>query len=107
MTLAGGAPLLFLWCGSHTLAWRVQKFLFAWGHLVGLDFLGVNEQEDNEGCDLSISSAIPFWSPVNFQSIRLASLGLGWAWVLVEGPAQLLSSSRREGEREEGGKLLF
>ena len=46
----------------------------------------------------SISSAVPFSSPVNFQSTSLASLGLGWAWVLVEGLAQLL----REGGREEG-----
>lgn len=59
------------------------ELLFAWGHLVGLDFLGVNGQEDTEGCDLSISSTIPLWSPVNFQSVRLVrlslSLSLGWA----------------------------
>lgn len=65
-------------------------------YLRGVDFLGVSEQEGDEGCDLSVSSATPFWSPVNFRSMSPASLGLGWAWVLVEGPTQLLWERKRQ-----------
>lgn len=65
-------------------------------YLRGVDFLGVSEQEGDEGCDLSVSSATPFWSPVNFRSMRPGSLGLGWAWVLVEGPTQLLWERKRQ-----------
>lgn len=103
MRLAVGIPLC-PWCCSHTLAWgalKSRELLFTWGHLGGVDFLGVSGQERDEGCDLSVSSATPFWSPVNFQSISPASLGLGWAWVLVEGPTQLTL-----GKKEARGKLL-
>lgn len=110
MTLAVGAPLLVLWGCSHALAWgilKVGELLFAWGHLIGVDFLAVNGQEDNEACDLSISSAIPFWSPVNFQPIGLGSLGLGWAWVLVEGPIHSLVTQRGREGRRKGGEVTL
>lgn len=99
LSVAVGIPLLFPWGRSHTLAWRALKIgelLFARGPLGGVGFLGVSGKEVDEGCDLSPSSVTTFWRPVNFQSMSLASLGRGWAWVLVEGPAQLL---RDRGEK--------
>lgn len=106
MTLAVEAPLLVLWGCSRTLAWAFLKsgeLLFAWGPLVGLDFLGVSEQEDTEGSDLSISSAVSFRSPVNFQLVRLWSLSLGWARVLLVQSQDLAAWGK--GGREKGGKL--
>lgn len=95
-------PLGLLPCPALEVSGDWRAFFFPYLPRGRVDFLGVSGLQEVEARDLSISAAIPFWSLVNFQAKSLASLGLGWAWVLGEGLAQIL----REGGGKRGVTLL-